>query len=80
MILSLTVEAQLRRNAVGAVRERSPQRLRLGYPIARRRRRVAAERACFESALWDAARRGSRLRARDVARDRFAEGFFRVPL
>lgn len=46
---------------------------------ARRRRRLAAERACFESALRDAARRGSRLSALKVARDLFADGFLRGP-
>lgn len=47
---------------------------------ARRRRRALAERACFESALREAARFGSRLSARDVARDRRADGFRRFPL
>jgi hypothetical protein len=44
---------------------------------ALRRRRAAAERACFDSALREAARFGSRFSVRSVARDRFADGFVR---
>jgi hypothetical protein len=40
------------------------------------RRRLAADRACLESAALEATLRGSRLSARDAARDRFADGFF----
>jgi hypothetical protein len=41
----------------------------------------AAERACFESALFDAAPRPSRRNAFVTARDRFADGrFFRAAL
>jgi hypothetical protein len=42
-------------------------------------RRRAAERACLESALWDAAERPSRFNAPLVARDRVREGFLRPP-
>ena len=48
--------------------------------VVRRRRPLVTERACVESALWEAARRGSRLSAFKDARDRFADGFFLVPL
>ena len=43
--------------------------------FARRRRRAAAVRACFESARRDAAECDSRLSARVVARDRAADVF-----
>ena len=39
----------------------------------------AAERACLESALWDAAERRSRFKALLVARDRVREGFLCPP-
>ena len=47
--------------------------------LACRRRRAAADRACFEIALRDAVRCGSRLRARRTARERFADGLCRAP-
>ena len=41
----------------------------------------AADRACFESTLFDAALRPSRFNAFVTARDRFAEAFlFRAPV
>src|SRR6266542_601537 len=43
-------------------------------------RRRAAERACFESARPEAVLRGSRSSLRFMARERFAEGFFLLPL
>ena len=43
--------------------------------VARRPRRAEADLACRESAFREAARFGSRLSARDVARDRFGDGF-----
>ena len=42
-------------------------------------RRFAAERACCESALCNAAERRSRFKAPLVARDRVREGFLRPP-
>jgi hypothetical protein len=50
----------------------------MGQRLVRRRRR-AAVRACFASDFFDAARFGSRFKARSVARERDADGFLRVP-
>ena len=52
---------------------RPPLRLRLAP-------RRAADRACCDSALCEAARRGSRLRALLVARERLADGRAVAPL
>ena len=38
-------------------------------------RRLAALFACLDNAAWDAAERGSRLRARSLAADRLGEAF-----
>jgi hypothetical protein len=43
-------------------------------------RRRAADRACRDRAFRDATPFGSRFSAREVARDRRADGFLRVPL
>ena len=61
--------------------QQAPSRAqRHAYVRACRRRRDAAERACRESDFRDAARRGSRFSACEVARDRRADGFLRRPL